>query len=401
MSFSLLSIFRILLSTVASVLLLINMTNLTVSELVARRVSKMDILKQLQPDAVIGRLESDVAHRPAETNTPKKEVQHVAFLKVHKAASSTAQNIFLRFGWYRNLTIVLPPAKNPSGYPNIISLRESLTNSNILAPPKGRHYDILCNHVFYTNEAFRKFMPNDTVFIGILREPFELYKSILNYFRPAYIFKKISDLFPASTFLRDPSKYEPKRLVASWTNSRMAIEYGFPTELFTNYNQTGVDMYLNKLDKEFKLVIIAEYMEESVVLMRRYLSWTTKDIIYLSLNVARKKNETMLSKAFDREFYKSYAKIDYALYNFFYKRLKEQIRQEGPDFDDELLQFKEIRKMTGEYCKQQERQTPIQFEATRWSETFNITKADCTELMRGEISFIQQIRIRQYGSADI
>ena len=384
-------------------LLLINMTNLTVTELVARRISKSDILRQFQPEAFPGHLQEETEDHSTTTEQPppKKEVQHIAFLKVHKAASSTAQNIFLRYGWYRNLTFVLPPAKNPSGYPNIISLRESLTNSNILPPPKGRHYDILCNHVFYTKEAFSRFMPNDTVFIGILREPFELYKSILNYFRPAYIYKKISDLFPASAFLRNPAKYEPKRLVASWTNSRMAIEYGFPQELFSKYNQTGIDAYLSKLDKEFKVVLIAEYMEESVIIMRRYLNWKTKDIIYLSLNVARKKNETMLSKAFDRDFYKSYAKLDYALYNFFYKRLREQIRQEGQDFDDELLHFKELRKTTAEYCKQHERQTPLQIEATNWSETFNITKDDCVALQKGEMSFIQQIRIRQYGSKDI
>ena len=200
----------------------------------------------------------------------------IFYCEVHKAASSTVQNIFLRFGWYRNLTFVLSPAKNSSGYPNIISLRESLTNSNILPPPEGRHYDILCNHVFYTNEAFRKFMPNDAVFIGILRESFDLYKSILNHFRPAYIYKKISDLLPASTFLRDPLKYEPERLISSWTKGRKAIEYGFPPELFSNYNKTGIDMYLEKLNKEFKLILIAEYMDESVILMRRYLNWNSR-----------------------------------------------------------------------------------------------------------------------------
>ena len=382
------------------VLLLINIKHLTVSDMFTRQISRTDLLRQIQPDAIlIPKWEATASQ--TERPTPKKEVQHIAFLKVHKAASSTAQNIFLRYGWYRNLTFVLPPAKNPFGYPNIISLRESLTNSNILPPPEGHHYDILCNHVFYTYEAFRKFMPNDTVFIGILREPFDLYKSILNYFRPAYIYKKINDLFPASAFIRDPSKYEPKRLTASWTNNRMAIEYGFPSELFSNYNQTAIDNYLEKLNKEFKVILIAEYMEESVIIMRRYLNWQTKDIMYLSQNVARKKNESMLSKAFDREFYKSYAKIDYALYNFFYKRLREQIRQEGQDFDDELLQFKELRKVVYEYCKQNEEQTPLPVAATRWGDSFNVTKSNCTELLRGEQNFVLQIRLRQYGSKDV
>ena len=37
----------------------------------------------------------------------RQEVHHVAFLKVHKAASTTAQNVFLRFGDSRKLTFIL------------------------------------------------------------------------------------------------------------------------------------------------------------------------------------------------------------------------------------------------------------------------------------------------------
>lgn len=333
---------------------------------------------------------------------PKEEVQHIAFLKVHKAASSTAQNIFMRFGWKRNSTFVLSPAKNQFGYPNIISLRESLTDSNILPPPEGKHFDILCNHVFYTREAFSHFMPNDTAFIGIIREPFELYKSILNYFRPRYIFNKIEGEFPGSQFLRDPKKYEPPgRLSNSWTNSRMAIEYGFPEELFKKYNQTKVEEYLAKLDKEFRVVIVSEYFEDSVVLMRRLLHWQTSDILFLKQNVARHKDETKLSKAFDRDFYKNYAKLDYALYNFFYRRLREQIRAEGPDYDDELLAYKELRKNVEDYCSQNEVQTPMSVEKTDWGEAFQVSKEDCGNMKRGEIDFVTRIRVRQYGSKDI
>ena len=364
----------------------------------ARQISKTALPRQLQP---LYGPETEVVFSRTEEPLTKKVVHHVAFLKVHKAASSTAQNIFVRYGWYRNLTFVLPPAKNPFGNPNIISLRESLTNSNILPPPEGRHYDILCNHVFYTNEAFRKFMPNDTVFIGILREPFDLFKSILDYFRPGYIYKEINTLFPASTFLRDPARYEPKQLTASWTNNRMALEYGFPKDLFSNYSQDEVDKYLQKLGGEFKVILLVEYMEESVIIMRRYLNWETKDILYLSQNNARKKNESILLNAFDRQFYKSYAKLDYALYNFFYKRLREQIREEGEDFDEELLQFKELRNTIEEYCKQVKSRAPLHIDATRWGDDFYVTKHNCTDLMRLEQSFVLQVRLRQYGSKDI
>ncbi|KAL4228495.1 hypothetical protein ACF0H5_011543 [Mactra antiquata] len=338
----------------------------------------------------------------SEALLPKAPIQHIAFLKVHKAASSTAQNLFLRYGWNRNLTFVLSPAKNQFGYPNIISLRESLTNSNILPPPPNKHYDILCNHVFYTKEAFDQFMPKDTAYIGIIREPFELYKSILNYFRPRYIFKKISGDNPASEFLRNPEKFEPKgRISNSWTRNRMAVEFGFPETLFSSYNQTLVNLYLDKLDREFTIVLIAELMEESVVLMRRLLGWQTKDILYLNLNVAHKKDDTKLAKAFDRDFYKRYALIDYDLYNFFYKRLKRQIREQGESFDEELLAFKELHKRTQEFCTQTQMNRPLEVQETPWSGSFNVTKNDCIDMRRGEIGFVTSIRIRQYGSKDI
>ena len=335
---------------------------------------------------------------------PGAEVQHIAFLKVHKAASSTAQNIFLRFGWKRNLTFVLAPADNPSRYPNIISLRESLTETNILPPPAGKHYDILCNHVFYEKEAFSRFMPSDAQYIGIVREPFELYKSILNYFRPRYIFKLIEGPNPASQFLRDPEKYEPKgKLFYSWTNNRMAIEFGFPESLVRSFNQTAVDSYLEKLGSEFAFVIVSEYFEDSVVMMRRILNWQTKDILYLSLNVAKKKNETAISQPYDRTFYKNYAKLDYAIYDFFYHRLRDQIRHEGSDYDDELLAFKDIRKSVQEFCTTSYPDKPamLDFPETRWGHKFTIDANDCRDLMRPEIPFITDIRVRQYGSKDI
>ncbi|XP_052806358.1 galactose-3-O-sulfotransferase 2-like [Mya arenaria] len=334
----------------------------------------------------------------------KEEVQHIAFLKVHKAASSTAQNIFLRFGWKRNLTFVLSPAKNPAGYPNIISLRESLTNSNILRPPPGKHYDILCNHVFYNYNAFRQFMPKDTKFIGIVREPFELYKSILNYFKPRYIFKMIQGPHPASQFLRDPAKYEPKgKSSNSWTRSRMAIEYGFPEELFKKYDKAASEKYLEKIGHEFTMVIIAEYFEDSVVMMRRLLRWQTKDILFVNLNVARHKDESELTKAYDRDFYRNYAKLDYDIYNFFYRRLREQIREEGQDFDDELLAFKELRKRVQEFCAlpAAEKAQPLEIPKTSWGEQFAIGIEECKDMTSGEISFITRIRVRQYGSRDI
>ncbi|KAL3836445.1 hypothetical protein ACJMK2_021877 [Sinanodonta woodiana] len=330
------------------------------------------------------------------------KVRHVAFLKVHKAASSTAQNIFLRFGWARNLTFVLSSTKIKFGYSNVISSTESLTKSNILPKPNGKQFDILCNHVIYNKSAFEYFLPNDTIYIGIVREPYEQYKSTLNYFHLGYIFKNITADFPASVYIRDPLKYEPLSIFTSWTNNRQALEFGFPLHLFSKFNTSEVKLILEKLASEFKLVIISEQMEESVILMRRYLHWNMKDVVFLDQNVALKRKKNRFVQPHDRHFYRKWAKLDYELYEFFLRRLRAQIRDQGPDFDDELILFKEVRKNTSIFCLNDPKEGEfISINESRWSESFNITWELCQLLMMEELPFLQIIRERQYGPMDI
>ncbi|KAL3836443.1 hypothetical protein ACJMK2_021875 [Sinanodonta woodiana] len=329
-------------------------------------------------------------------------VRHVAFLKVHKAASSTAQTIFLRFGWARNLTFVLSSAKTKFGYSNIISLKESLTKSNILPTSKGKSFDILCHHVIYNKSAFGYFLPNDTIYIGIVREPYEQYKSALNYFRPGYIFRNIKGDFPASSYIRNPLIYEPRSIFKSWTNNRQALEFGFPLHLFSKFNSSEVKLILEKLASEFRLVIISEQMEESIILMRRYLQWSMKDVVFLDKNIALNKTENKLVRPHDRHLYRQWAKLDYALYDHFLRRLRTQIRNQGPDFIDELILFKEVRKNTNMFCLNHPKHDDVlTIHESKWSEPFNITWEDCHLLTMEEIPFLQKLGIRQYGPLDM
>mgnify|MGYP000045936648 FL=1 len=310
--------------------------------------------------------------------------------------------LLFRFGWNHNLTFVLSPAKNKFGYPNIISLREGMTSNNTLNPPAGKTFDVLCNHVVYNRTSWNKYMPKDTLYVGILREPYEFFKSCLNYMRPGYVFNKIKSSQPGSEFLKDPLKYEPKSSIMSFTNNRMAVEFGCPDELVKSLDKQKIIEFVQQIDTDFGMVIIAEHFEESVVLLRRYMKWSTKDIIYLDKNIALKKNSTKLVGPYDRQLYKRFAKIDYALYEHFYRKLREQIRNEGYDYDDELLHYKEVRKMAVEFCGPgKDPIAKLSVKESKWSDGFDITYDECLLLKKGEITFVQDIRFRQYGSREI
>ncbi|CAG2225996.1 unnamed protein product [Mytilus edulis] len=331
-----------------------------------------------------------------EIEMTKVPYKRVAFLKVHKAGSTTAQNIFLRYGESRNLTFVLPIIRQEH-WDNVIDLQSTLNDRNILPPPKNKTYDILCCHVLYDSEAFHKYMPNDTAYIGIVREPFDQFLSTLNYFRAPYIFERIKSQSKVLKFLQNPSQYEHglpyKR---SMTNNRMAVEFGFPSNLFRQYLEEDSMNYLTKLDKEFQFVIIMEYFTESVVMMRRILGWTIKDILYLKKNAARKSYS--FADNTHRHMYERHAKLDYDLYNFFYKRLWSQIQKEGLDFHLELLYFDRLRKEVEDYCMHTvDKRSGYIIAASKWSAAFVVSRDDCDYLKKNEMFFVERIRKRQYG----
>ena len=49
-------------------------------------------------------------------------------------------------------------------------------------------------------------------------------------------------------------------------------------------NKTDVMKYIKELDKQFDLVLIAEYFDESLILLDELLCWPYKDLTYLKQN---------------------------------------------------------------------------------------------------------------------
>ncbi|XP_033729470.1 galactose-3-O-sulfotransferase 3-like [Pecten maximus] len=330
-------------------------------------------------------------------NNDGRVKQHIAFLKVHKAASSTAQNIFLRYAMKRDLVVVIPHV-NKIFYPNIISTGTTVTSKNILPPPTNRSYEILCCHVIYDRIAFERIMPRDTVYIGIIREPFGHFVSILNYFRPKEVLD-INDTLAVSKYLQEPTRYT-KLNSKSYVNNRMAREFGFPSDLYITHNETEIQFYIDKLESEFQLVIIVELFDECMILMRRLLNWRLSDVFYLKKNVKNELFEKIKFTAGDVDRYRKWAVLDYALYDHFYQRLLNQIRMQGPTFNEELLYFKRIRRDMDFFCNPMpgvKKSGVYHFHASRWNPPFIITEEDCKYMNIGETAFIKEIRFKQYG----
>jgi hypothetical protein len=71
-----------------------------------------------------------------------------------------------------------------------------------------------------------------------------------------------------------------------------------------------------ELSRDFQLVMLTEYFDESLVLLRRLLCWGVKDVLYIP------KNQNSLKPSFtftanDYALHRHLAEADYELYEFF------------------------------------------------------------------------------------
>ena len=322
-----------------------------------------------------------------------KEVHHILFLKIHKAASGTATSVFFRFGITRKLKFVLPK------HLNIISSSDSIKDKYI-HPRLNQSFDIMTSHMIYDNSAVKTYLNKDTVYIGILRDPFQQFKSSINYMQPKYVYK-LSNANPVQEYLKDPMKHEKANTRGprfSWINNRQAVEFGFPDDVIMSKNRSAIDRYIQKLDKEFHLVLIAEYFDESIVLMRRMLNWSTKDVLYRNLHIRGWDRKNTLPKPRDRIKFRNWAAVDYALYDFFYKRLWQQIKEAGSDFFEEVLYFKNIRAEVDDFCKVTPNITGIyNIPESAWSAAIQIDLEFCKLMFSEEEDFVKMIAQMQYG----
>lgn len=321
-----------------------------------------------------------------------REVRHIAFLKIHKAASGSATSIFFRFGTSRKLKFVRPK------WLNIISSQDTISDNSI-HNGASKPFDIMTSHVIYNREAFQKYVHNDSVYIGILREPYFQFKSSMNYMAPKYVYN-ISNVDPIQQYLNNPLKYEPaKSPRASWINNRQATEFGTPDKIIIDRNATAMDEYVKKLDKEFQLVIIAEYFDESIVLMRRMLNWKLSDILYRRLHIRGWDRKLTIPRAHDRRLYRKYAFADYALYDFFFQRLFKQIKRAGDDFYQEVLYFKQVRDEMDDFCKVYPNVTTTYIlQKSQWNSNLVMDKEFCRQVYSEEEDWVKFIATPEYNN---
>ncbi len=125
-----------------------------------------------------------------------------------------------------------------------------------------------CGHAPHDSPVFKDMSP-DAVFITSMRDPAMQVMSAFKFYYPNAKMKigeilNLDEVKMGMVYVKVPPKY------------------------LTNRNETERFIRQN-LDKFFQLVLIKEYLDESLVFLRRKFCWDFEDILYSSLKVSTKK----------------------------------------------------------------------------------------------------------------
>ncbi|XP_073485159.1 galactose-3-O-sulfotransferase 2-like [Aquarana catesbeiana] len=260
--------------------------------------------------------------------------RNIFFLKTHKTASSTIMNILLRYGEFNNLNFALPVRFTYYFYPKPFSA----LYVDGFSEKGNKNFNIMCHHMRFRFTEVQKVMPNDTFYFTVLRNPISLMESAFSYYKNKGPFAKAKNL---EDFLSNTSTYYDVKMDKSHlAKNLMTFDFGFdPNELDTIKNAKSAQA---TIDKIFKLVLIMEYFDESLILLKDALCWSFDDVLSFPLN--RRNNTTKKSLTLEtQEKVKRWNSLDWQLYiyfnNSFWKHV-EKFGRERMQREVHILQMK-------------------------------------------------------------
>ena len=150
------------------------------------------------------------------------------------------------------------------------------------------------------------------------------------------------------------------------------------------------------LQKRFTLVLIHEYLDESLVLMKRKLCWDTDDVIYLRSAFPQLPSPDITLSLRAKEAFSKWNKADWMLYEFFNATLWESIRSEE-GFYSEVRNFKDRQKEIGLYCSGNFKETQS-FALAELNFTSRAKAKDvCEKMAMSQEDYLQYFRQKYLG----
>ena len=336
---------------------------------------------------------------------PKK---NIVFLKTHKTGGSTITNILNRFGESNQLTFILPKlGENRLDWPWFFR-RDSFY------PLNGSTPNILNNHARYNRDVIQEVMPNDTVYITILRNPIAQFESSFSYMTLDKILGMQNSTDPLEEFFRNPEQVLVNYVLTQdlrinsdrlkLIRNGMFYDLGLESKDFNN--QKKIRTSIEQLDSQFDLVMITEYFEESLILLKRLLCWEIDDVVFFRLKQRSNELKRVVSKTLQKKII-HWSHADNQLYKHFNRTFWTALKGLGKDFWDEVNMLKAKNQVMSDLCLQQMNQASAELFQTVQTKQYKLrtnipysTREMCKRMTWDEIKYVKHLRQLQISNTE-
>ncbi|XP_019368065.1 PREDICTED: galactose-3-O-sulfotransferase 2-like [Gavialis gangeticus] len=166
----------------------------------------------------------------------------------------------------------------------------------------------------------QRVMPSTTFYFAILRNPIHLMESSFTYYKGTSAFFHAKSL---EEFLQQPSRfYKAGDSDSQYAKNLMTFDFGF------NHNGEAsarhVQLMLQAIKTAFNLILISEYFDESMVLLKEALCWDLDSVVSFPLNSRDGSTRAPLPD-FTVEKIKNWNKLDWEIYTHFNQTFWEKI----------------------------------------------------------------------------
>ncbi|XP_054768563.2 galactose-3-O-sulfotransferase 2-like [Lytechinus pictus] len=279
-----------------------------------------------------------------------KPSSSLVFVKTHKTGSTTLTKIVNRYGLARNLSFLIYSKDPLKGH----FCQVAPTKPSDILPPIGvepgdfdhySNYDMAAVHIrlFPNLKFFTRFMNPRTRYITILRDPVDQWESAFVFFicHTKMKLKGLDIEQSITTFLKKPSYYWQKFPGQCKLFSKNGMAFDLLSEdSLHNLDNISVESAVAFLDEKMDLVLISDYMDESLLLLKHLMCWDFEDILYVSAN--RRSSRTKMSES-QKAKIRQWNPIDTILYEHFNRTLWKKIAAIGPRFWKDLDYFRQLK----------------------------------------------------------
>ncbi|CAH1782558.1 unnamed protein product [Owenia fusiformis] len=253
----------------------------------------------------------------------------VFYLKVNKAGSCTLQAMFNKYADKHN-QIVGMPCSNSVGERHLVGWPEPFKPEHLIPLSKNYTYwEHLNEHIKYSSKI-KQVMAPGSVFVASIREPFSHFFSYYNFYSMEKTYKG---------YLKEPNKFKyfldniktmPHLELIHHMPPSNPIAQCFGIKQEEQYNITVIQEKINEIEMEFDLVILAEFMDESLILLTECSDLTIEDVVILkNANVKNIKKSKPVLTPKEYENLIQWNIADSMIYNHFNKTLWEKIDKFG------------------------------------------------------------------------